>query len=57
MSSHDYNDINKILDDIKNSKSDLFIISGGPIGKNLAYKVEKLGKIIIDLGRSIEKWC
>jgi hypothetical protein len=50
------NDIKLILNKIQKSSLKLFIVMGGPIAKFLATKIQELGKICIDVGRSIENW-
>ncbi|WP_423364072.1 GT-D fold domain-containing glycosyltransferase [Mycoplasma sp. P36-A1] len=45
-----YDDLPRILDEIQNNQSELFLISLGPAGTILTFELAKLGKWAIDIG-------
>ena len=45
-----FEDIERVIDEVKKSDSDIFLISLGPAGTVLAYRLAELGKWALDIG-------
>ena len=57
LTLNSYKDIPSIKESIKNSSCQLFLWSGGPIGKTLGVYIQNLNKVGIDIGSAMNRWA